>query len=240
MLMGLLDASDRCILDAYFAKMYDHAVLLTTIKHEESVSLVLVKVFLAARKTWIIRCNCRGTCAFSVVMVSSLVATSQNSLCVFVTLSCEGSPKAAATVFSCLCELFSKRHLYTMRARCLSQHLSSVVAILQLRWLVKSYSVLFFLFYYPSDRHENKMFILSKRQRYSTQWRILIPQGRQSAHRYFPSEQLAPFNGNHSNSDYRRPAVKHCMINTNGCCLITSSCENHVRIFDNETTDLNA
>lgn len=63
---------------------------------------------------------CNFCCAwvFSAFMVSSLVATSRNSLCVFVTLSCDGSPRAVATVVGCLCELFSKWKPVTLLREC--------------------------------------------------------------------------------------------------------------------------
>lgn len=173
---------------------------------------------------WIMLWNCRCTCVFSVFMVSSLVATSRNSLCIFVTLSCEGLPRAVATVLGCLCELFSKRKPVTLlqpkRAPCLSRHLSSMVVMRRPRcYVVKAVLGVIFhnaetakgstyvSFSQVTDMKNNVHSEQASKVR--TQRRIPTPQGR---HKHLPlsrSKQLAPSNGYHSNSDYTRPAVNH-------------------------------
>lgn len=129
----------------------------------------------APRKRRIMLWNCRCTCVFSVFMVSSLVATLRNSLCIFATLSCEGSPRAVATVLGCLCELFSKWKPVTLlqpkRAPCLSRPChghDAVTAIL----VVVFYSAETAKWAFSRWQTWKTMPVLSKPQRYATQRRI--------------------------------------------------------------------
>lgn len=147
-------------------------------------------------------------CVFSVFMVSSLVVPSWNSLCIFVTLSCEGSPRAVATVLGCLCELFSKWKPVTRLHPKQAPRLPAAFVFTgdramatMLCWCVKHIRETFQV----RDMKKQRPFWASL-QDTEHKRKISTPQGH---HKHPPlprSKQLAS-HGYHSNSDYTHPAV---------------------------------
>ena len=184
---------------------------------------------------WTMLWNLRRTCVFSVFMVSSLVATSQNSLSIFVTLLCEGSPWAVANNSQrqpgCLCELFSKWKPVTLLQRAMplpaflfnGDHATSTMLNC---WSCSTAQT------GPSESHARAFprwqtwkttSILSKPQR--TQRRSTTPQGHYKHPPLLHLKQLALSNGYHSNADYTCPALNHPTINTLDTNGIWTSCQ---------------
>lgn len=174
----------------------------------------------APRKMRIMLWDSRCTCVFSVFMVSSLVTISRNSLCIFVTMSCEGSPRAVATVLGCLWIIQQTKagDMATAEEGAMSL-LAFVFNGGHVSCWRHPWGHIFTVQKHPSEPHTwvfprqqtwKTMSVLSKPQRHGTQRRIPTPQGR---HKH-PLLPRSPSNGYHSNSDYTRPAVNHRTINT--------------------------
>lgn len=151
-------------------------------------------------------CNCCCACVFPVFMVSSLVATSRNSLCVFVTLSCDGSPRAVATVVGCLCELFSKWKPVTLLRECDVSasiclqwwpHYGHDAEMLKPFWGKRAHGKAGLMI--PMCWTWKRMFILRNPQRYWAQRNIKIPQGLHKHPPLLRAKRLAASNGYHSN-----------------------------------------